>query len=244
VNTEKYHITVSDIPVEITRKDIKNLHVGVYPPDGRVRISAPLHLDKEAIRLAVVSRLDWIRRQQKGFREQLRESQREMVTGESHYVEGRRYRLAIVVEDKRKRALVRLKNMEILEMVLPPNTDRSMREKILERWYRKKLRERIPGLVQKWENRMGVSVNEVRIKKMKTRWGSCRVEARRIWLNLELAKKSPACLEYIVVHEMVHLLERHHSRRFMMLMDQFLPNWRMLREELNSAPLAYSEWQY
>jgi len=244
VSIERYTITVGGIPVEIVRKDIKNLHLGVYPPEGRVRVSAPLHLDKEAIRLAIVSRLGWIRRKQKGFQEQARESQREMVSGESHYVEGRRYRLVVVVDSTRKRPLVRLKNKQILEMIVPPGTDRNAREQILERWYRRRLREQIPRLIQKWEERIGVSVAEVRIKKMKTRWGSCNIEARRIWLNLELAKKSPACLEYIFVHEMVHLLERRHTPRFAELLTQFLPNWQFIRDELNHAPLGFAEWKY
>lgn len=241
---ERYTITVGGIAVEVLRKDIKNLHLGVYPPDGRVRVSAPLHLDKEAIRLAVVSRLDWIRRQQSGFRKQVRESRREMISGESHYVEGQRYRLAVVVDAQRKRPVVRLKNNRVLEMIVPSHTDRDAREQILERWYRRRLRARIPYLLQKWEERIGVAVNEIKIKKMKTRWGSCNVEARRLWLNLDLAKKSPTCLEYIFVHEMVHLLERHHTPRFVELMDAFLPNWRTLRAELNSLPLGYNEWKY
>ncbi|RMF96192.1 MAG: M48 family peptidase [Candidatus Schekmanbacteria bacterium] len=241
---EKYHITISGIPVEIIRKDIKNLHLGVYPPDGRVRVSAPLHLDKEAIRLAVISRVGWIRRKQKSFQEQVRESQREMVSGESHYVEGHRYRLNVVVDKDRKRPVVRLKNKQILEIIVPTKTNRDILEQILERWYRRRLQERIHTLLQKWEKRIGVSVKEVRIRKMKTRWGSCNTEARRIWLNLELAKKPISCQEYIVVHEMVHLKERHHKRRFIELMDQFLPNWRILRDELNRAPLAYAKWEY
>ncbi|GAB4330578.1 MAG: SprT family zinc-dependent metalloprotease [Calditrichia bacterium] len=194
--------------------------------------------------MAIVSRLGWIRRKQKSFQEQIRESQREMVSGESHYVEGQRYRLDVVVDEHRKRPAIRLKNKQILEMVVSPDMNRELREGALERWHRRRLRERIPELLQKWESRIGVSVNEVRIKKMKTRWGSCNIEARRIWLNLELAKKSPACLEYILVHEMIHLLEAHHTSRFAELLDSILPNWRTLRDELNSMPLGFSEWKY
>jgi len=244
VNTRRYIINISGIAVEVIRKDIKNLHLGVYPPEGRVRVSAPVRLDDEAVRLAVISRLGWIRRKQKGFQEQARESRREMVTGESHYVDGRRLLLSVIVDEHRKRPMVRLKSNTTLEMVVPPRTDRDACERILERWYRRRLRERFPYLLQKWEPRVGIAVNEMRIKKMKTRWGSCNIQARRIWLNLELAKKHPACLEYVLVHEMVHFLERHHTRRFAELMDTFLPNWRMLRDELNRAPLSHAEWVY
>ena len=244
MNTERYKIDISGIVVEVIRKDIKNLHLGVYPPEGRVRVSAPVRLDDEAVRLAVISRLGWIRKKQKSFQRQARESKREMVTGESHYVDGRRLRLNVVVEECRKRAIVRLKNNSTLEMVVPPETDRDSRERILERWYRRRLRDQIPHLLGKWEPRIGVTVNQVHIRKMKTRWGSCNVDARRIWLNLELVKKHPAYLEYVLVHEMVHFLERHHTKRFEELMDMFLPNWRMLRDELNRAPLSYAEWIY
>ena len=244
MTTRRCNILVSGIRVEVVRKDIKNLHLGVYPPDGRVRVSAPLHMNKEAIRLAVVSRLGWIRRKQKEFQEQVRESQREMVSGESHYVEGRRYRLNVVVDPKRRGPLVQLRSGQILELVVPPGTNRDTREKILESWYRKRLRERIPRLIEKWSNRIGVVVNEVRIRKMKTRWGSCNVESRRIWLNMELAKKPPQCLEYVLLHEMMHLLERGHNNRFRRLMDQFMPDWRLRRDELGRAPLAHANWKY
>ena len=243
MSTKQCELMVNGIPVKVVRKDIKNLHLGVYPPDGRVRIAVPLWLDDEAVRLAIVSRLGWIRRKQAGFREQIRESKREMVTGESHYVEGRRFRL-VVVEEERQYPIVRFKNNKTIEMRVPPGTGRDARERALERWYRRRLRERIPSLLQKWEPRIGVKVNEIRIKKMKTLWGSCNDDARRIWLNLELAKKPSGCQEYILVHEMVHIVERHHTDRFAELMDQFLPNWKMLREELNRAPLSHAEWRY
>jgi len=228
--------------VEIVRKNIKNLHVAVYPPDGRVRVSAPLRLSDDDVRLAVVSRLSWIRRHQIGFRAQARQSMREMVTGESHYVEGRRYRLDVV--EHNAPPTVRLRNNTILELCVRPGTNRDKREAILHQWYRARLKEQIATLVTKWEPIIGVSVSQWGIRKMKTRWGSCNTDARRIWLNLELAKKSLLCQEYIVVHEMVHLLERRHNDRFIALMDQFLPNWRHMREELNREPLAYEHWDY
>lgn len=242
MTTDNFTMEVSGLSVEVVRKDIKNLHVGVHPPNGRVRVAAPRRLDDEAIRLAVISRLGWIRRQQKGFDQQVRQSQREMVTGESHYYQGRRYLLDVVAHDGRPS--IRIANNTRMELRVRPGATRDDREKVLLRWYRRRLREQIPPLLKKWEPKVGVEVTEVRIKKMKTRWGTCNSEARRIWLNLELIKKPAVCLEYILVHEMVHFFERHHNDRFRDLMDQMMPQWRLFREELNRAPLAYEEWKY
>lgn len=240
--TERSHIDVSGIRVEIRRKAIKNLHVGVYPPNGKVRVAAPLHLDDEAVRLAIVSRLSWIRRQRQGFARQERQSAREMVTGESHYYEGQRYRLNVMERSGNPR--VRLANNSTLELQVPSGTDRIGRQQVLDRWYRRQLKARIPDLLAHWEPVVAVKVAGCRVKRMKTRWGSCNIEARRIWLNLELAKKEPLCLEYILVHEMVHLLERHHTDRFRELMDRIMPDWRLRRDELNKAPLAHEDWNY
>lgn len=242
VTTRRNIIEVQGVTVEVVRKGIKNLHVTVHPPDGKVRVSAPLRLDDDDVRLAIISRLGWIRRQQAGFYAQARQSMREMISGESHYVEGRRYRLSVIEQDSSPSVHVR--NNNTLELRVRPGTDRDKREEILHRWYRVRLKERIPALIAKWEPVIGVTVSEWGIKKMKTRWGTCSIEARRIWINLELAKKSPECLEYIVVHEMVHLLERHHNERFTALMDRFLPNWRLMRDALNREPLAYEHWDY
>lgn len=242
MTTERSHIEVSGIEVEIHRKAIKNLHVGVYPPHGKVRVAAPTYMDDEAVRLAIVSRLGWIRRQQQGFSRQARQSAREMVTGESHYVEGRRYRLNVVEQPGNPH--VRMVNSNALELKVPPGTDRSGRHQVLERWYRRQLRSRIPELLVHWESLLGVNVADCRIKRMKTRWGSCNIQARRIWLNLELAKKSPRCLEYILVHEMVHLRERHHTDRFRALMDLCMSDWRLRKAELNETPLAHEDWDY
>jgi len=239
---ERSKIIVRGIPVELLRKNIKNLHLGVYPPNGRVRVAAPMRLDNEAVRLAIVSRLGWIRRKQKMFEGQTRQSKREMITGESHYFQGRRFRLD--VREYKGRARVSLRNNATMELRVRPGTGRDKREEILNRWYRQQLREQIPVLIARWEPEMEVRVAEWGIKKMKTLWGSCNPRARRIWLNLELAKKPPECLEYILVHEMVHLLERHHNDRFKELLDKFLPRWRLGRDELNRAPLTHEDWKY
>jgi len=233
---------VRGIEVEVVRKDIKNLHVGVYPPDGRVRVATPMQFDDEAVRLAVVSRLAWIRKQRDSFARQVRQSKREMVTGESHYFLGRRYLLDVVESEEKPQ--VSLVNNTTMALHVSPGSGRDLREKVLLKWYRRQMREQLPTLVSKWEKELRVDVAEVRIKRMKTRWGTCTREARRVWLNLELIKKPLSCLEYILVHEMVHLHERHHNERFRELMDEALPNWRHLRDELNRAPLAHAEWAY
>lgn len=233
---------VRGIPVEVVRKDIKNLHLGVYPPNGRVRVAVPLRIDDEAVRLAVISRLGWIQRHQRRFRLQARQSEREMVTGESHFYQGRRYRLDVLEHDGPPS--VSLANNRTMELRVRPGTDPVKRKAALQQWYRERLREQIPPLVQKWEPKMGVTVAEARIKRMKTRWGSCNIKARRIWLNLELAKKPAQCLEYIVVHEMAHILERYHNDHFRELMDALMPQWRVYREELNRAPLPHEDWRY
>lgn len=238
----KQTITVSGIQVQIVRKSIKNLHLGVYPPDGRVRVSAPEHVTDDNVRLAVISKLSWIKKQRAHFEAQPRQSQREMVTGESHYFFGRRYLLEVI--ERHGRHEVVIKNNKRLILYVNPDTSRANREKALREWYRTELKARVPDLIAQWEPVIGEPVAEWGVKRMKTKWGSCNIDARRIWLNLELAKKPPECLEYILVHEMVHFLERHHNDNFRALMDTFLPKWRLHRDLLNSAPLAHEEWQY
>lgn len=242
MSTKRQRIDVRGIPVEVVRKDIKNLHLGVYPPGGRVRVAAPRRLDDEAVRLAIISRLAWIRRQQDRFEQQVRQSERELVTGESLYFEGRRYRLDVIEQDSTP--TVRVTTATTMALRVRAGTSAEERQALLSRWYRERLREQLPGLLDKWQPRVGVTVTEVRIRRMKTLWGSCNASALRIWLNSELAKKPEACLEYILVHEMVHLLERHHNERFRELMDSLMPTWRMRREELNRAPLAHEDWRY
>ena len=235
-------IEVNGLRVDVVRKAIKNLHLAVYPPNGRVRVAAPEHLDDEAVRLAVVSRLGWIRRKQETLATQERQSAREMITGESHYVQGRRYRLDVVTTNGRPS--VALRDASTLELRVRTDMSAAEREQLLQRWYRRLLRPQVAELIEKWAPLVGVDVAEWGIKRMKTRWGTCNNDARRIWINLELAKKSPACLEYIVVHELVHLIERRHNERFLELMNRHLPQWRVYRDELNRAPLAHEDWTY
>ena len=240
MSTDRARIEIRGIAVEVVRKDIKHLHLGVYPPEGRVRVAAPLRLDDDAVRLAVISRLAWIRRKRAEFQGQDRQSLREFVTGESHYFEGRRYRLDVVVSNGP--AGIRIRDNAWMEMRARRSTGRDAREAMLYTWYRARLRERIPEIVAKWEPRIGVTVPDWRIRRMKTRWGTCNPEAGRIWLNSELAKKPVPCLEYVVVHEMVHLIERGHTERFRVILDGVMPGWRMRLDELNRAYLADEEW--
>ena len=242
MSTDRHEMEIGGVAVEIVRKGIKHLHVGVYPPSGRVRVAAPLRLDDEAVRLAVVSRLGWIRRKQKEFAGQDRQSEREIVTGESHYFLGRRYLLDVRQCDGAPE--VRHVGSASLELRVPSEYGRAQRNAVMQRWYRRELRALIPAMLARWEPRIGKPVSEVRIRRMKTRWGSCNTAARRVWLNLELIKKPVECLEYVLVHELVHLHERYHNDRFVAWMDALLPQWRVRRDELNRAPLAHEEWTY
>jgi len=239
---ETRRVLVSGTPNQIVRKPIKNLHLSLYPPNGRVRVAAPLRINDNAVRLAVVERLKWIKRQQARFQSQLRESRREMVTGESHFVFGARYRLRIIADETKRGVIV--KNRSRLEVHVPRNSGRVQREKILRKWYRQRLRELIPPLLAKWQSIFDVGVCDWRIRRMKTKWGACNVGARRISINLELAKKPTQCLEYVIAHELTHFLERKHNDRFVAILDRHVPHWRAHRSELNSAPLAHENWKF
>jgi predicted metal-dependent hydrolase len=239
MSTANEGLTVRGIDVEVVYKNIKNLHIGVYPPGGRVRVAAPKRLDKDRIRLAVIQRLPWIRQQQKQLQDAVRQSEREMVSGESHYVWGSRLRLRVI--ERPGRAHVEVDHERLL-LYMPEESDREARTEVLQRWYRSELRRAVPPLISRWEPMIERSVSQWGIKRMKTKWGSCNRESGRIWINLELAKKPPDCLEYVVVHEMAHLVERNHGERFAKLMDSLLPDWRARRDTLNAAPLADEAW--
>jgi predicted metal-dependent hydrolase len=237
-----HQIKVNGLVVDVVRKNIKNLHLAVYPPLGRVRVAAPLRVNDEAVRMAVIARLGWIKRQQAKFITQVREPKLEYVNGESHYFQGNRYLLNIVENSRVGKVIVR--NKKKIDLYVRPNSDSKQRERVMLAWYRERLREFMPPLIAKWEKKIGVHADEWGIKQMKTKWGTCNVEKGRILINLELAKKSERCLEYIIVHELVHLLERLHNDNFLFLMDKYMPNWKECRDELNRMPLAHAEWQY
>lgn len=240
MSTANAYLTVRGIDIDVIYKDIKNLHIGVYPPLGRVRVAAPNRLDDDQVRLAVIQRLPWIKRQRDKLRSAERQSEREMITGESHYVWGIRRRLKVVERPGRAHFEI---DGERLVLYVPADTPPDKRRIYLDQWYRDQLRQEIPDLIAKWEQTLDVTVPKWTIRRMKTKWGSCNRETRHIWFNAELAKKHPDCLEYIVVHEMTHFFERNHGERFTSLMDQYLPDWRSLRDQLNAAPLGAEEWR-
>ena len=234
-------IELGEIAVEVVKKDIKNIHLSVYPPAGRVRISAPLRMNLETIRVFAISKLGWIKQQQKKQREQQRETPREYLDRESHYVWGKRYLLR-VIEDNAPPA-VELKHSKMLLRVRP-GTNEDKKQAIVDKWYRAQLKKAVPSLIAKWEPLLGVKVERFFVQKMKTKWGSCNPGHKSIRLNTDLAKKPSECLEYIVLHEMVHLLVLNHGDRFTTLMDRYLPSWRLVRQILNEAPLAHTTWAY
>lgn len=241
MSTTSAYLTVRGINVDVVYKDIKHLHIGVYPPLGRVRVAAPRRLDDDQVRLAVIGRLPWINKQRERLRSAERQSKREMVTGESHFVWGVRHRLKVI--ERPGQAHVEIEGGRLL-LYVHAGTDADTRLELLQRWQREQLRERIPSLIDTWQQIVGRSVNRWSIRRMKTKWGSCNRETGHLWFNLELAGKHPDLLEYIVVHEMTHLIERGHGERFTQLMDQFMPDWPRHRDELNRTPLVHEEWRY
>ena len=234
-------LELGDIDVDVVLKDIKNVHLSVHPPSGRVRIAAPQRVDMETIRLFAISKLGWIRDQQRRLREQERETPREYLERESHYVWGRRYLLSVSEEDlppslelRHNRMILRVRG----------SSSESKRQLIVEGWYREQLKARATELISRWAPRIGVTVAGFYVRRMKTRWGSCNSRAKTIRLNTDLAKKPPECLEYIVVHELIHIIEATHNERFHALMNQFMPDWKHRQQVLNRLPVRHQEWDY
>ncbi len=242
MNISSHHISVSNISVEVVRKPIKNLHLAVYPPDGRVRVAVPSHISDDNVRLAVISRLGWIKKQQADFAAQPRQSERVYISGETHYLWGRRYILNVHWRHGRHELFV--KNNKVLDLYVRPGTSTENRALVVNEWYRAELKARVPELLEKWAPRVGKAPPMWGVKKMRTKWGSCNADSGRIWLNLELAKKSPECMEYILLHELIHLHERHHNDRFRAYFDRLMPQWRLYRDKLKSEPLAHEDWSY
>jgi len=214
----------------------------VNPPLGSLKLVAPLKTDDDVIRLFAISKLGWIKKQVKSFKEQLRESPREYESGESHYFQGRRYLLE--VKEQSASNAIQIVGTKKLVLKVKNGVSREEKAKLLKEWYRKQLKKELPSLIEKWQEIIGVQANDWGVKQMKTKWGSCNIEEKRIWLNLELAKKPPICLEYILVHELVHLHERNHNNRFVALLDKFMPKWRIHRDLLNSLPVVHNDWGY
>lgn len=242
MNTEQSRKKVCDLEIRTVKKDIKNIHLGVYPPNGRVRVAAPTKTTDETIEVLVASKTPWIKRQQSKFNRQERQTKREYVSGESHFFMGDRYLLNVVRTNSRPK--IEIKRKSRMEMYVKPDWSIEKREYLMNDFYRSHLRKQIPSLIEKWEKITGISVKEFRIKRMKTKWGTCSPRYQRVWLNLELAKKPLNCLEYVLVHEMIHLIEKNHTEEFKALMNSFLKQWNQYKEELNNSPLGYSEWKF
>lgn len=233
MNTEHFQIDVSDISVDVIKKDIKNIHLAVYPPTGRIRLSSPLSMKPESLRLFIISKLGWIKKHIRNMNSQIREPERQFIQGESHWVQGQRYLLNIIESDASQK--VEIRNKKYLDLFIRPGTEKEKRDEIIKTWYRGLLKAEIPALISKWEEKLDVTIQDWGVRQMKTKWGSCNIQDQRIWLNLELAKKPMHCLDYVVLHEMVHLKERHHNDRFKGLLDKHMTGWRNIREELNEV---------
>ncbi|MDQ8180353.1 SprT family zinc-dependent metalloprotease [Pelagicoccus sp. SDUM812005] len=234
-------LKLKDLSVDLVRKRIKNVHLSVYPPTGRVRIAAPEEMNLETIRAFAANKLPWIRRQQRKQLAQKREPKREFLERESHYLWGRRYLLSLAEEEAKPK--VELKHRKIV-LTTRPGASESKRRQIMEEWYRQQLLEALPAVIFKWETVIGAKVSDWQVRKMKTKWGSCIPQNDKIIVNLELAKKPKECLDYIVAHEIVHLLEPTHNERFKSLMNLFVPQWREHRKVLNRIPVSHREWSY
>jgi predicted metal-dependent hydrolase len=234
-------IQLGDIPVDVIRKDIKNVHLSVHPPTGRVRIAAPERMSLDTVRVFAIAKVPWIKKQQRKLREQERETPREYIDRESHYVWGKRYLLKVVEADQP--SAVELNHGRMILRVRR-GTAKAKRQAILEEWHREQVRKAAPPLIEKWQRLTGIRVKRFFVQRMKTKWGSCNDRASSIRLNTDLVRKPMECLEYIVVHEMVHLLEPTHNERFMTLMDRFMPKWQFHRDVLNRLPLRHESWDY
>ena len=240
-NMNTKQIDVGGIHVDVIFKKIKNVHLSVHPPTGRVRISAPKWMNIDTIRVFAISKIDWIKKQQKKLREQERETHHEYLDRESHFVWGKRYLLK--VNEENRPPSVELKHNQMI-LTVRPEAGMAKREAVVTAWYREQVGKAVLPLIAKWEPVLGVKVANVVVRRMKTRWGSCTPTKGTFRLNTELGKKPLECLEYVIVHELVHLLEPSHNARFVALMDKFMPHWRHIRDELNRAPLGHVDWEY
>lgn len=235
-------MTINNIKIEVIHKDIKNIHLSIHPPKGRVRIATPLKMSDEAIRLFAISKLAWIKKNQKHFDDQKRQSPREFLSGESHYFLGHRYLLKVIETKGIQR--VEIINKKVINLYMRSNHSVRSREKVMSTWYRQELKAIVPELISKWEPLLNVIVKDWGVKLMKTKWGTCNHLEQRIWINLELTKKNIRCIEYIVVHEMIHLIEKDHNENFKKILDEHIPNWKAIRSELNEIIFESKHWNY
>ena len=233
-------ITIGEMAIEVLRKEIKHVHLSVHPPDGRVTLSAPAGTRPEAMRAFAVTKLGWIREQQRRLAEQARETDRQFIERESHYLWGRRY--LMTVEHRAAKPSVRLDHRRIT-LIVRPGSDAVKRAAVIHDWHKRLLHQAVPVLIDKWAGRLQVTVRGYFLQRMKTRWGSCNPRAGHIRLNTELVKKPRDLLEYVLVHELLHLIEPTHNDRFVRLLDEHYPAWRTARAELNELPLAAEKWR-
>lgn len=234
-------LDLGELQAEVTRKAIKHVHLSVLPPSGKVRVAAPGAMPLDTIRLFVVSKLGWIRSQQRKLRAQDRETPREFLNKESHYLWGKRYLLEVRHADAAPRVSLSPRKLYVH---VRPGADQARCAAVLDAWYRQQMRDAVPALLAKWEPLLGVKANRVFVQRMKTKWGSCTPDSGHIRLNTDLAKKPSECLEYIMVHELVHLLEPTHNDRFVAFMNRHLPHWQHVRRRLNELPVRHENWTY
>ncbi len=240
IKISKEIITVGGIEVLVLHKDVKNLHLNVLPPNGKVRVSAPIGMSDDAIITFVVSRISWIKKKRNNFESQERQTLREYKSGESHFLFGKRYKLEVVESNEKPSVMLKGKTKIILSA--RPEATIKKKESIMNKFYRMELEKKLETLIIKWQKKIKVTPTFWGIRKMRTRWGTCDERSRRIWFNFELAKKPENCIQYVVVHELVHLIERKHDKYFVGLMDKYLPKWRSEKEELNKFILSYERW--
>lgn len=234
-------LELGKLRIEVVRKPVRHLYLSVHPPTGRVRLTAPERATTESLRLFAIRKLGWIQRQQRRLRAQKRETPRDYIERESHYVWGRRYLLRIT-ERAAPPAIVL--TPRYLHMSVRPGTKRERRAQLLAAWYRDQIRAELPALLGKWSKILKVHPRRIFVQRMKTRWGGCNPDSGNLRLNTELARKPRECLEYILVHELAHLIEAHHNERFERLMDRTLPGWQVIRRNLNELPLPRGHWKY
>jgi len=233
---------IADLEVEIVKKDIKNIHLGVHPPQGRIRVAAPKKLDNETIKLFVISKTAWIKKQCNKFNEQRRQTKREYVSGETHFLKGKKYRLNVVsIKNSSK---VEINKRTHIDLLIKSNYTSEKKEKLMNQFYRTEFKKLLPELIEKWEKIANVKVDSVKIRKMKTKWGTSNPKNKSLTLNLELIKYPIHCIEYVIVHEMTHFLEKNHTKRFYLLLTSFLPQWKQYKSELDNSLLGYFEWKY
>lgn len=232
-------IQLGELSIRVTKKDIKHVHLSVHPPGGRVTLVTPKATRLEVARAYAISKLGWIRNQQEKLAKQARETPRRFIERESHYLWGRRHLLSVA--HREAKPCVSLDHKRIT-LTVRPGTDAARRADVIHAWHKSLLHEAVPALILKWESKLKVTVAGYFLQRMRTKWGSCNHRARHIRLNTELVKKPKDLLEYVIVHEMAHLIEPKHSERFVEILDRQYPSWREARAELNDLPLSAENW--